>query len=972
MARPFAINRTTSVNLFGPSSNGAPTPAPEDDRFADAEEIFGETEIQKINMGPQFAEFANALDKYTTVGGSPEEKRSQIFKLVDHFYSYSQQRADASRGVRPGAKRSHDQVLLSVEGPDAAEEPNDVEMDEGDDEKSVAGPPESNEEDRHRWEGEAQTWDLLRRVLPLRYRDKASISHNVMSTDNPLRTRRQYWEEFILSDSLARERKIVLEWLQTSANEGPSIDDIVGDLQKKADRGDLLAHGWLHTRHKIKLQKSVNAYQGVLDPADPSLKESHLSSNTLITQLDPDAMTRQDRKLEPQDASFERAIWLGCFEMLKRGYTMSEVRDWCADRTESWRAASMSPLAFSNPDDEDVDDFNPVFAVLWRRMCYATARDGGLDDYERAVYGVLAGDVPSVEKIISTWDEHLFAHYNALLRTQFDNFLVKQYGGKMQPVAVQFPVYNAVQAHGDPVGLARRLIASLEGNSRTEAEAFSPVKALQGAIVANDLDRFLYNQGALLAKHANKEGRSKLIPDDGSQLPDSAGANRGKYVAIDDYDGVRVAAHIFIVISSLDRLLGAEDDSYSGPLGNARYSHQESILSSYIITLRLGHKLDAVPLYCSKLRGDRIYQNLARNLVGVTDDEQRQHQLILIEKLGLDVKRFALTGVREYLRDATEGLKGCEAKGRFKITLPGPPSLKYGRHLQPDFFGEDPDLVDAEDENIIRYLEWMMLVPDLLTEAIDYATKTYIYFLKKMRLRAARQLYIRVPLRRIFHEKTTIALTTDEVDDESIDPFEWLDEFQTSPFVDELVEELSVPRDRFLHAVKTLWELEYMVRALDRIETLACLAHLMRTENATGKDLILQVSKVAKSLKCFMKPVLREWLATGLVTADFGPLREAYVPEAILAYISALHFAGTTATRDNLMECMELAAYVAEKTNDLTDLFVKAKRMRELLDGFASASKALAISTGEKKTSVQNTKKNREMGWSRELWSVRP
>ena len=102
-------------------------------------------------------------------------------------------------------------------------------------------------------------------------------------------------------------------------------------------------------------------------------------------------------------------------------------------------------------------------------------------------------------------------------------------------------------------------------------------------------------------------------------------------------------------------------------------------------------------------------------------------------------------------------------------------------------------------------------------------------YTEKMRLRAARQLYLRVPLRRIFHEKTTIALTSDEVDDESLDPMEWMDEFQTSPFVDELVEELSVPRDHFLYSVKTLWELEYMVRALDRIETLACMAHLMRT-----------------------------------------------------------------------------------------------------------------------------------------------
>lgn len=713
--------------MFAPSSQA--TPAAESDRFADADEIFRKTEITQLKPGPEVAEFANALDKYTTTQGSPDEKRSQMFKLVDHFYSYSRHRADALKDGRSGGRARSGNVLPSIEGRVSGCESNEMDVDEGDDSTSVTSRPEHDKEELQRWEDEAQTWDLLRRVLPLRYHDKATSSHNAMSTDNPLRTRKQYWEEFILSDSQAKERKVVLEWLQTSSNEGPSIDEVVSDFQRDADRGDILAHGWLHTRHKIKLQKSVNAYHGVLDPEDPSLTESHLGSNTLITQLDPDAMTRQDRALEPQDTAFERAIWLGCLEMLKRGYSMGEVRDWCAERTESWRAASMSPLALSNPDDEDVEDFNPVFAVLWRRMCYATARDGGSSDYERAVYGVLAGDIPSVEKVLNTWDEYLFAHYNALLRSQFDAFLIKQGGAAAPTVAAQFPSFNAVQAHGDPVALGRRLIASLEGNDKTKAEALRPAKALQGAIVANDLDRFLSNQGALLAKQANAKARSRLIPDVGGPLPDSAGARLGKYVSIEDHDGVRIAAHVSIIISSLDRLVGANEDTYSGPLGTARYSHQEAIISAYIITLRLSKMMDSVPLYCSKLHGERVYTNLARNLVGVADEDERRNQLGLIEMLGLDSKRFAVTGVREYLADATEGLDGCEAKDKFKILQPGPPTLKYGRYIQQDYFGEDPEFVDAEDENVIRYLEWMMLVPGIFAETIHYATKTYVYFL---------------------------------------------------------------------------------------------------------------------------------------------------------------------------------------------------------------------------------------------------
>lgn len=69
---------------------------------------------------------------------------------------------------------------------------------------------------------------------------------------------------------------------------------------------------------------------------------------------------------------------------------------------------------------------------------------------------------------------------------------------------------------------------------------------------------------------------------------------------------------------------------------------------------------------------------------------------------------------------------------------------------------------------------------------------------------------------------------------------------------------------------------------------------------------------------------------------------------------------------------MNLAAVIAEKGSDVSAEFVKCGRMKELVDAFASCSKALAISATEKKGSQVSSKKFREMGWSRELWSIKP
>jgi len=213
--------------------------------------------------------------------------------------------------------------------------------------------------------------------------------------------------------------------------------------------------------------------------------------------------------------------------------------------------------------------------------------------------------------------------------------------------------------------------------------------------------------------------------------------------------------------------------------------------------------------------------------------------------------------------------------------------------------------------------------------------------------------------------------------------------------------------------VKNLWELECLVNSLDAIETLSSLAGLTReyvqlpsdcerfyanpviiSENANSREIWQHAGQQIRLAKECMKPVLKNWLldanygtfrplATGLknhqltvqldiVDPDFKELRQAYIPETIMAYVSSLHFIGTSLTRDNLLECMELAAIIAERGSDVAREFMNCGRMKELLEAFASCSKALAIWTSDKKTSQPSTKKMREMGWSRELWSVKP
>lgn len=148
-----------------------------------------------------------------------------------------------------------------------------------------------------------------------------------------------------------------------------------------------------------------------------------------------------------------------------------------------------------------------------------------------------------------------------------------------------------------------------------------------------------------------------------------------------------------------------------------------------------------------------------------------------------------------------------------------------------------------------------------------------------------------------------------------------------------------------------------------------------------------------------MQPLLKNWLLPGIeskeLTSPFPfpllslkleanihvhpdgdhelkQLRDAYLPETILAYISALHFAGTGISRDHLLECMDLASVIAERNSDLSGTFVDAGRMKELVEALTACSKTLAIKTEEKRgATVIGGRKLRELGWSRDLWAVK-
>ena len=155
----------------------------------------------------------------------------------------------------------------------------------------------------------------------------------------------------------------------------------------------------------------------------------------------------------------------------------------------------------------------------------------------------------------------------------------------------------------------------------------------------------------------------------------------------------------------------------------------ENVIVAYIGFLRLAGKEELIPLYASQLTGDRIYATLSRELVDVTDPEQRVTQIRLMRELGLDIQRFVRFQTRFLFMDFPDESVGYPADKTFKLLENEDESDEIGKKVRREFIGENIDRVDLL---LIRSLEWHLLVDGLWSETFGTGVLLYKRFFSKL------------------------------------------------------------------------------------------------------------------------------------------------------------------------------------------------------------------------------------------------
>lgn len=689
---------------------------------SDVHRVLRPLQAEADRVGKQVEEFAENLDRLSNdKRKNPQNDCSHALRLID--------------GYRKIAR----DTVKQLEEIHAPEKQNRVRLQNKPRQPTKDAAHSTTIDDLERWQQEEQTWHLLSLMLQVQY--PSSDTQGVSSGERLVRPSKdieinQYssesliWSHFLAHDDQAWERHTVVEWLKACAKEsGQAIEKVIQDLETNADRGSgLWAHSWLYTKEAIKGQKRLRSWPQALAPDSPGIGTSLRNSQqsiSLVTQLDPDAVTRQNRGLELQDENFERATWLACWEMVRRGEDWNSVRAWCQERVEHWRASAVRgdprhhvPIYGKAPPDPGAAA-GWQSRALWRKVCAVAAQTDGMDRHEAAVYGLVSGYLPSVKNVCGSWNDYLFAHYNCYLLRSFDDYLSKNFPGRL-PRGLQDKSgpFNINMTGGSRTKSGNHLVVLMRALKSTSDEAKGPFKLLQGSLIGNTFDGFARSNGWFLRHTLNSLGRSRRPSKFLQHLEKTKSEGRlPAFINADDYQIIRIVTHVALIYQELG-------------LPSSKNGHNpgiEDFIDVYIYFLSKAGKQKLLPLYASSLSPERAISCMAREIRLIVEHGERRMMMRLMKEYGIDLPRVLNMQLQITMKNSEHNEEKDPGFPMLNILH----SKKRGemRTIKDGFMGA---AITDDQHDLINGFEWYLLLDGYWEQTLATGTILYTYFLSML------------------------------------------------------------------------------------------------------------------------------------------------------------------------------------------------------------------------------------------------
>lgn len=952
-------------------------------------------------VGKEVQEFAERVDHWHSHGNeNAKAKYKTTLHMVDQFREYASSRVKELRASSDAQHKGDLDQSTRRRIQSMAKVPNrgdDKDKDKPFDpifssiESSVSNHSVDVQELRQ-WQAEFATWDLVYTLI-IQYHPEPGTNVEAVKRSqlDKIGTIHRYssntaiWDRFLLEDDQAKEKEVVLRWLERIAKENESdIGSITSQLETESGKGThTWTSGWLDTKSRIKQARRMKT------GGDPLPEEAILRTTDnlqdLVTRLDPDAPSRQHRTIEKSDEYYERALWMMCYEMLRRGVPWHEINEWCKDRNEAWRGVSIG-VAQDAHSNGSPNLAGPTVGYLFRRMCLYACR-GAASPYEAAVYGILSGDLKEVEPVCRSWDDHLYARYNALLLSRFDEYLVQNHADRVPPtLARKFVFRDAVADFGDWETSSAQVVDLLKQHKVISTHSNSPIKLVQGAIISKTVGELVYHVGQAISTIFQKDDRpTKLIIDLTTDMDalSSITSNERRtattekhYSALaNDPTALRILVHVFIALRKGLGQLNMEEFTDWDALDN--------VLVTYIELLRNTRRIFSIPVYAAQLNDDRPVHCLARVIPGLHNANEQKQMVGLMDVYDIDPVKvislnFNVTVSRVFPNQDKVDIP------KFELLQPFDEPLWPGKRIKSEFSGLD---ITKGEEELIEALKWYLHLDKDINDTFKDLTKGLECLLLNGRVGAAMQLYEEVNLEAISQMKTEaycgysfdFMAPGSELQDPDIirsvgqSPRSGRSSLRPSDILsqDEHEDCVTTLRD----ASRTYWALQQITRVI------ALFRDWQNEEdkliNTQDKGAIKANLKEAKDIFNQIQAVMETIFHGGLFdnsnntqNPKLWAIQKAYLPEIIICYIGVIQAAAFFTSRELVVKAMDVATVVADAEKKwLQDIFLETGRMSELMETFALVSQAM-LRLGEHDEKKKPVKKRGNRGETVKIWDL--
>lgn len=438
-----------------------------------------------------------------------------------------------------------------------------------------------------RAEVEARFWALAFELYSFRHSEPKPLIPEFEYSSKAIKQENQ-----LRSNPKLRENWIILSWLQ---------DTLVAPEEPKELRGSK----WMYTKNAIKQAKSSDLINLAKSRDLGDLTKD--DKKDIVTELDPDAPLRQQKRVVESDQLFDKTLHRYIFELL-RARKFDEALQICELSGNFTLKLSISGAnEYMDPQiDGKLMDLPDMGSKprgierkgLWKKMCLQLAQQTDLIDlYERGIYGILGGDLNSVISLCNTWE------------TQFIAFML-------------FIVTNdveEVEEDGESARYEPRKVLDIlakSSNPVVKEQSEDPIRTLMGAVINDSVEFIARDFATHLQSFAN-------------------GSTGGT-----DFFILRIMAHLLVFLRQLDVPIGESID-------------YTVILRSYIEYLHFQKKQYLVPLYISHLPEEDSVNVYGSILSSITDPEQRKIHLKLAKKYGLDINNSIRKAVADVFEDTS-------------------------------------------------------------------------------------------------------------------------------------------------------------------------------------------------------------------------------------------------------------------------------------------------------------------------------